>query len=155
MGVYSTLYRNDVIHHYELLLETFNLTNKDIWLSSGAAMVLHGLRTTTSDLDTGCSSAIFERISKQLKQKSIPFPDSVVFCKEESLSLPLEEYFTDFYTENNIKEEDLVLIDGVSCYSPTYLLEQKIRMLSLPGRKPTKLSQDRNDIFALRELINL
>lgn len=148
MGVYSKLNRDEVIRVYNEILDNFDLTNKDIWLSSGSALVIHGLREYTSDLDMGCTFDTILKVSYQLDREPIPFPGSILFCGEDSIQLAVPEYYTDFYTEG-VKGKQPILIEGVGVHGLQELLAQKKRMLLISNRSDEKRMQDIKDIHAI------
>lgn len=153
MGIYAKMNREEVIRVYNSLIETFQLKKEDIWLSAGSALVIHGIREFTSDLDLGCRTETLLKVSKQLGRELLPFPTSVIFCKEVSLQLPVPEYYTDFHSEDELDKDKLVYIDGVGVYSLYDLLEQKQRMILLPKRSDEKLLQDVKDIRAINSMM--
>lgn len=154
MGIYAKLNRNEVLRVYKELLDTFKLKQTDLWLSAGAALVIHGIREFTSDIDAGCRTDTLLKVSNQLNREPIPFQGSVMFCNEVSLQLPVEEWFTDFYSEDKTDINKLVFIDGVAVWDLDSLLEQKQRMLLLPNRSDEKLLQDVKDIRAISNKIH-
>ena len=44
------------------ILRAFPFTRDSYWVLMGAAMVLHGIKKETHDIDLGCTDALFERI---------------------------------------------------------------------------------------------
>lgn len=143
MGDLDKLDRNDVIQIYSTLLDTFELSNKDIWLSSGAALVMHGFREFTSDLDIGCTTATISKVSKKIRRKPVPFPQYVESGETKILKAP--EWQSDFHTEDKIDVNSLTYIENVCVYSLEELLEQKKRMLLIVNRSDVKLLQDLKD----------
>lgn len=153
MGIYAKMNREEVIRVYNELIQVFGLTKEDIWLSAGSALVIHGIREFTSDLDLGCRKTTLLKVAKHLGREPIPFPTSVIFCKEVSLQLPVPEYYTDFHSEDELDKDKLVYLDGVGVYSLYDLLEQKQRMILLPRRSDEKLLQDVKDIRAINAMM--
>ena len=39
-------------------LEKFPYDTREYWINAGSAMVMHGLRVNTEDIDLGCTSAL-------------------------------------------------------------------------------------------------
>lgn len=45
-------------------LRALGLDDKEYWLITGGAMVLHGLKNSTNDIDLGCTSVLADRLEK-------------------------------------------------------------------------------------------
>ena len=103
----------------------------EYWVTSGAAMVLYGIRDVTRDIDLGCTS----KLADELEGRGYPsevLPDGsrrIVFSEEIELF------------ENWI-EDQAVLLEGI----PAVSLEGLIRMKEKLGRE-----KDRNDILLIKE----
>ena len=46
-------------------LEALSLPEGEYWVVAGAAMVLHGFRAETRDIDLGCSARLADRLERQ------------------------------------------------------------------------------------------
>lgn len=46
-------------------LRTLSLPEKEYWVVAGAAMVLHGFRSQTHDIDLGCSTRLADKLERQ------------------------------------------------------------------------------------------
>lgn len=46
-------------------LQEFSFSAKDYWVVGGAAMVLHGFRPQTHDIDLGCSTLLADKLEQQ------------------------------------------------------------------------------------------
>lgn len=127
------------------------------WVGSGGAMVLHGLREETIDIDLGCGVTDFrvsdlKVISTFMKAKLKPkamcdiggkqllqFDAEWVFDPDTSVTISCRE-------EDWIDPvKDLTKIDGVRCYSIARLLKQKMAM-----NRP----KDQDDIKKLLQVLN-
>lgn len=62
--------KSDVVQR---LLE-LNFSSEDYWLVAGGAMVLYNLRSTTNDIDLGCSSALADKL-ESYGYSTIHLPD--------------------------------------------------------------------------------
>ena len=50
--------KNQIIKHMNAL----NLPINEYWILAGSALVMHGIRPETSDIDIGCTTKLFERL---------------------------------------------------------------------------------------------
>lgn len=50
------LYKTDIIK----ILKEMNLPLGEYWISSGAGLVMHGVKETTQDIDLGCTTRLVE-----------------------------------------------------------------------------------------------
>ena len=55
------LEKGDIIQ----IVENFDFPRDHYWVTAGAALVLHGVKHSTSDIDIGCTSALFEALIKR------------------------------------------------------------------------------------------
>ena len=67
------LNRDAVIATYKELLVASGLLPNELWVSSGSALVMHGLRQDAGDIDSGCHQAAFDTASRTLGIASTPF----------------------------------------------------------------------------------
>ena len=103
------------------------------WISTGAALVLHGVKEFTRDIDIGCESCIAEELKKSGCKTDI-FPDGgIKICYNEYI----EVY-------ENWSRGDVVVIDSL----PVLSLESIIKIKEKLGRE-----KDFKDINLIREYI--
>lgn len=110
-------------------------------LSAGSALVIMGIRASTSMMIGAVTPSVFKWVAnknKVLKRKHIG-----VFIQ------------LDFKTRIHEGDEDtgVVCIDGIWCCSPFELLKQKRHMASLQNRNPKRLARDREEIKILQEIV--
>ena len=114
--------KKDLIKKYKALLETFKLTPLDVHVSAGGAMVLHGLREETEDIDISMTKEVYWAIRNTGK-----YP-----LKHFSLSglpeIEIIQYKDDIDLHKEDREASLEMIDGVACYT----LEQLLRSKEIP-----------------------
>lgn len=103
----------------------------EYWVTSGAAMVLYGIRDVTRDIDLGCTSKLADELEGRGYPSEVLSDGSrrIVFSEEIELF------------ENWI-EDQAVLLEGI----PAVSLEGLIRMKEKLGRE-----KDRNDILLIKE----
>ncbi|MBL4931202.1 hypothetical protein [Clostridium paridis] len=62
------LIKEDIIR----IMKEVNLPLGEYWISSGAGLVLHGIKEKTNDIDLGCTSKLFDSlINKGYKYKTL------------------------------------------------------------------------------------
>ena len=106
----------------------------EYWVTSGAAMVLYGIRDTTRDIDLGCTSQMADRL------ESTGY--SVEILRDGSRKIVFSETIEIF--ENWI-EDKAILLNGL----PVISLEGMIMMKEKLGRE-----KDRKDIRLIEDFIN-
>ena len=52
-------------HEIEQKLQTLGLPKGEYWVVAGSAMVLHGIREETRDIDLGCSKELADRLEAE------------------------------------------------------------------------------------------
>lgn len=55
------LHKKDIIK----ILKDMGLPSSEYWVTSGAAMVIHGVKECTNDIDLGCTTDLIEKYIKQ------------------------------------------------------------------------------------------
>ncbi|MFL0270095.1 hypothetical protein [Candidatus Clostridium radicumherbarum] len=76
------------------ILKELNLPTKEYWTTSGAALVLHGVKETTKDIDLGCTTDLVECfIKKGCKYRVVEDNTRIVEVNRE-IEL-LENWFVD------------------------------------------------------------
>lgn len=127
---------------YMATLSRFHLTPMSAVLSAGSALVVHGIRETTSDLDLDVTDSAFRRILKSNRFPTSEFRGQTIIDVSPELSMHAME----------ASQRDVRVVDGIGVYSPTALLRQKRALAIHPDRKPEKVQQDLLDIAALEKL---
>ena len=130
--------KKELIKRYKALLEAFKLTPLDVHVSAGGAMLLHGLREETEDIDISMTKEVYWAIRNTgkypLKHFSLPgLPEIEVIQYKDDIDLHKED-----------RDVSLEVIDGVACYTLEQLLKQK-QMLNR--------EKDQADIIALKDAI--
>ena len=113
------------------LLNEAAFDRSEYWVTSGAAMVLHGIKETTRDIDLGCTTQMADRLEREGYDVGVLRDGSrkIVF------SCAIEIF------ENWI-EDQVILLEGL----PVVSMDGMIRMKEKLGRK-----KDLEDIFLIKE----
>lgn len=95
-------------------LRNLPFSEKDYWVVAGGAMVLHGFRTQTRDIDLGCSTSLADRLERQ------GYP--VSRCDDGSRRI---SYAADVEIFENWIEDTVEIISGVPVVSVDGLIQMK------------------------------
>ena len=120
----------DIKRHYNAFLEKEGLIYAQVILSAGGAMVMHGLRKTTNDLDIEVPPEHFDKLLNSGKYPIHKFDDVTVI-----------EYSDEIEVHSNLTFKDVINLDNVMCYSTLSILTQKLEL---------NREKDQNDIKILR-----
>ena len=117
----------EIIH----LLKEAAFDSGEYWVTSGAAMVLYGIRDRTRDIDLGCTSQMADKLEKEGYSAEILHDGSRRIVFSETVEL-----------FENWLEDRAVLLEGL----PVVSLDGLIRMKETLGRE-----KDRQDILLINE----
>ena len=98
-------------------LRALSLPDRDYWVVAGAAMVLHGFRAQTRDLDLGCST----RLADELERRGYP----VSRCEDGSRKIA---YADDVEIFENWLEGTVESVNGIPVVSADGLIEMKRKL---------------------------
>ena len=125
--------RAEMLEQYFAFLEKENLEAKDVTIGAGGAMIMHGLRQETRDIDTDITDEVFAEIRRRgLPEKEIR-PGVFVISYNEVIDLHRKEEF-----------DETQMIDGVCVSTLKSILALK-RMLNR--------EKDQADIAKIEEVI--
>lgn len=133
-----------VIERYKTLLNELDEPAYSVVLSAGSALVLLGVRQSTTDLDVDIPEGTFKMFERSGKFPILPAAGGdgkhLKFDKDVDL---------------NVLDTDrgVVCLGGVWSYSPSELLAQKRYLSKSPERSPEKRADDLQDISVLETLI--
>ena len=119
------LNRAAIIRTYKKMLAITGLKKEELWVSSGAAMVLHGLRGYANDIDSGCHQDAFDKASSALDIATTPFRANHEYIPEGTPNLIIDNMRMDILLESDITPDDLVVFEGITSYTLKALLRQK------------------------------
>lgn len=123
------LYKEDIIR----ILKELDLPLNEYWITSGAGLVIHGVKKYTGDIDLGCTTNLFENYLRRGCQYRILDDNSKIVELNESIEL-LENWFVD----------EIEFIEGLPVASLESIKKQKAEL----GR-----DKDINDIKLIDEYI--
>lgn len=106
----------------------------EYWVTSGAAMVLYGLRDRTRDIDLGCASPLADRLERE------GYP--VEILQDGSRKIVFSDTIELF---ENWLEGDVVLLEGL----PVVSLDGLLKMKEALGRE-----KDLEDIRLIKEQLS-
>ena len=117
------------------------LSPEEVVVSAGGALVMLGLRGSTSDLDLDVSDDVYRLLKPGKVLRHCAMGEFYDYDNTVSLqSIP--------------KEVEVMVVNGVSIYSIPTLLWQKGRMSALATRPADKVEQDKRDIQSLQQLLD-
>ena len=138
------LNRDAVIATYKELLVASGLLPNELWVSSGSALVMHGLRQDAGDIDSGCHQAAFDTASRTLGIASTPFRANHAYIPEGTPNLIVPQCRADILLEPDTTADDIMVIDGVTVYTLPFLLKQKLAL---------NREKDQADIVAIKKAL--
>ncbi len=98
-------------------LRKLPFSEKEYWVVAGGAMVLHGFRPQTRDIDLGCTALLADKLERQ--------GYAVSYCEDGTRKILYSENIEIF--ENWI-EDTVEIIDGVPVVSIDGLIEMKKKL---------------------------
>jgi hypothetical protein len=98
-------------------LRKLPFSEKEYWVVAGGAMVLHGFRPQTRDIDLGCTTLLADKLERQ--------GYAVSYCEDGTRKILYSENIEIF--ENWI-EDTVEIIDGVPVVSIDGLIEMKKKL---------------------------
>lgn len=123
--------REELKRNYLLFLERENLTPDQVLVGAGGAMVMHGLRKETEDIDVEVSPKNFERFTGLPSHRF-----------GETLVLECQDLLVDIHSSSDMSG---VLVDGVYVYGIERLLAFKMSLNRV---------KDQKDIATLRSVLS-
>ncbi|MTI47882.1 MAG: hypothetical protein FH761_08580 [Firmicutes bacterium] len=115
-------------------LKELNLPINEYWVLAGAALVLHGVKEETRDIDLGCTSNIIEKLAS--RGYKVKFED------DNSRSLQVGDEFEFF---ENWDVEEIEMIEGLPVGSLESIKKHKVDL----GRE-----KDLKDIELINQFID-
>ncbi|MBZ9621454.1 hypothetical protein G9F71_000920 [Clostridium sp. FP2] len=123
------LYKEDIIK----ILKAIDLPLSEYWITSGAGLVIHGVKESTNDIDLGCTTNLIEHFLKKGCKYRIVEDNSRIMEITDTIEI-LENWFVD----------KIEFIDGLPIGSLESIKKQKAEL----GRK-----KDISDIRIIDEYI--
>ena len=124
--------REEMILHYQNFIKFERLTNQEVVVGAGGAMLMLGLREETHDIDIDLPENIFHRIviKHGITGERIISPTSSIIAKYDAL--------IDLHKSAG---EPTMVIEGVRIWKPHYILQFKEKL---------NRDKDQKDISVLR-----
>ena len=123
------LHKEDIIK----VLRDMNLPLGEYWITSGAGLVIHGVKEATRDIDLGCTTNLVEQYLRKGCKYRVADDNSKIVEVSDKIEM-LENWFVD----------EIELIDGLPVGSLESIKKQKSEL----GRE-----KDINDIRLIDEYI--
>ncbi len=115
-----------------------------VWVGAGSALVMHGMREHTQDVDAGCNSHTMLLVAAATGRPVEVIGPAQGYISEACI-MRFPEFDLDLHTEDTvIPKANLVLVNGIWCYNYHALLKQKLAL-----NRP----KDQADIIALKQAI--
>lgn len=124
------LYKEDIIK----ILKDMDLPLAEYWITSGAGLVIHGVKETTRDIDLGCTTNLVKHFIKKGCKYKIASDNSKIVEVNDKVEI-LENWFVD----------KIIFIDGLPVGSLESIKNQKAQL----GRE-----KDIKDIKLIDKYIN-
>lgn len=117
------------------LVDSLNLDNKDYCIISGGALLLHGLKESTHDVDIYVNENGFNKLNNQFKIE-----------KTDDNKYKVKENVECFLRDDEYLEKERVVVNGYSLQSLEKILKLKLEL---------NREKDLEDIKALRKVLNM
>ncbi len=98
-------------------LKELSLPKEEYWVVAGGAMVLHGFRTETHDIDLGCSTFLADKLEKQ--------GYIISYCEDGNRRI---RYSNDVELFENWIEGEVELVSGIPVISIDGLVQMKRKL---------------------------
>jgi len=123
------LYKENIIK----IMKDLDLPLNEYWITSGAALVIHGVKETTSDIDLGCGANLWEYLLQKGYEFRVEEDSSKIMAINDSIEI-IKDWFVD----------EIEFIDGLPTGSLESIKKQKAKL----GRE-----KDIKDIKMIDEFI--
>lgn len=126
-GVIKMLGKEDIVK----ILKNMELPLSEYWITSGAGLVIHGVKETTNDIDLGCTTNLVELFLKKGCKYKVEKDNSRIIQINDTIEI-LENWFVD----------EIVIIDGLPVGSLESIKKQKAQLGREKDIKDIKLIDD-------------
>lgn len=125
------LYRDDIIK----IIKNMDLPMNEYWITSGAGLVIHGVKDNTNDIDLGCNTSLIEYFIENGCEFTITKDKSRIVKINDLIEL-IENWFVD----------EVTIIDSLPIATLNSIKKQKIEL----GRE-----KDISDINLIDNYLNI
>lgn len=126
-GVIKMLGKEDIVK----ILKNMELPLSEYWITSGAGLVIHGVKETTNDIDLGCTTNLVELFLKKACKYTVEKDNSRIVQINDTIEI-LENWFVD----------EIVIIDGLPVGSLESIKKQKAQLGREKDIRDIKLIDD-------------
>lgn len=98
-------------------IKEMDLPTNEYWISSGAGLVIHGVKECTNDIDLGCTTKLIEELLKEGYPHRLASDNTRIMQINDSVEL-LENWFAD----------EIQIIDGLPVVSLESIKKQKAEL---------------------------
>ncbi len=126
-GVIKMLGKEDIVK----ILKNMELPLSEYWITSGAGLVIHGVKETTNDIDLGCTTNLVELFLEKGCKYTVEKDNSRIVQINDTIEI-LENWFVD----------EIVIIDGLPVGSLESIKKQKAQLVRDKDIKDIKLIDD-------------
>ena len=113
------------------ILKNMELPLNEYWITSGAGLVIHGVKETTNDIDLGCTTNLVELFLKKGCNYTVEKDSSRIVQINDTIEI-LENLFVD----------EIVFIDGLPVGSLESIKKQKTQLGREKDIKDIRLIDD-------------
>ncbi|WP_346867392.1 MULTISPECIES: hypothetical protein [unclassified Clostridium] len=113
------------------ILKNMELPLSEYWITSGAGLVIHGVKKTTNDIDLGCTTNLVELFLKKGCKYTVEKDNSRIVQINDTIEI-LENWFVD----------EIVIIDGLPVGSLESIKKQKAQLRREKDIKDIKIIDD-------------
>ncbi|MEW8995663.1 hypothetical protein [Clostridium sp.] len=113
------------------ILKNMELPLNEYWITSGAGLVIHGVKETTRDIDLGCTTNLVELFLKKGCKYTVEKDNSRIVQINDTIEI-LENWFVD----------EIVFIAGLPVGSLESIKKQKVQLGREKDIKDIRLIDD-------------
>ncbi|MDP4091423.1 MAG: hypothetical protein Q8930_19435 [Bacillota bacterium] len=113
------------------IIKDMNLPIGDFWISSGAALVIHGVKEYTRDIDLGCNENLWNLLLNEGYTYRVADDNSKIMALNDSIEL-IKDWFAD----------EIEFIEGLPVCSLDSVKKQKLKLGREKDSKDIKLIED-------------
>lgn len=129
LGEFRMLDKESIIK----IIKDLDLTQNEYWITSGAALVIHGIKDSTTDIDLGCTTKLWEYFLQRGYTYRVEEDNSKIMLINDSVEI-IKDWFVD----------EIEYINGLPIGSLESIKKQKAKL----GRE-----KDIRDIKLIDEFI--
>lgn len=133
------LYKEDIIK----ILKNMDLPLSDYWITSGAGLVIHGVKDSTRDIDLGCTTNLVDYFIKKGCKYRVLNDNSKIVEVNDKVEI-LENWFVD----------EIMFIDGLPVGSLESIKKQKLQLGRDKDIKDIRLIDEYKNKMRIKGIFN-